>query len=72
MITLSSTEWNPIELQLWEENPASVMMIRSAMRRELGFTVRRQSDYTNGYCKITVYLDFYDADKETFFRLKYL
>jgi hypothetical protein len=49
-----------------------MVMIREKMKAELGFTVRRQSDYTNGYRRETVYLDFYNEAKETMFRLKYL
>jgi hypothetical protein len=49
-----------------------MVMIREKMKAELGFTVRRQSDYTNGYGRETVYLDFYNEAKETMFRLKYL
>jgi len=41
------------------------MLIREAMRRELGFTIRADTFRT------LVYLDFYDDAKQTWFMLKY-
>lgn len=72
MVVLKSSEWDPIRQSIQEIYGDSMVMIREKMKAELGFTVRRQSDYTNGYRRETVYLDFYNEAKETMFRLKYL
>jgi len=73
MITLKQSEWNRLKSQLELDWPRSVMLIRSKMRDELGFTVREHKWYAeqHGYMK-QICLDFYDESKETWFRLKYL
>lgn len=75
MITLTDREWRSIKRQLkvdWAHKP-SVFLMRSVMKRELGFTDREHKVWTEqqGYVE-TVYLDFYDEPSETMFRLKYL
>lgn len=78
MIKLTLTEWNAIRARLVQEYPPSVIIIRKVMKRELGFTVRRhttwleQSGHEGFYPKDDIYLDFYNDNQETFFRLKYL
>ena len=45
------------------------------MKRELGFTVRKRDVWLGSgliYTTTTVYLDFFDDAKETWFALKYL
>ena len=71
MLTLTPKEWSEIRKRLKEDYAwkPSVFMIRETMRRELGFTPRYHLEL--GY-KETIYLDFYDDAKETWFRLKYL
>ena len=78
-IKISYEEWKNLETALEEEykHKPSVLLIRTVMRRELGFTTREQWDwYTdnrgNPGIKHFMCLDFYDDVKETFFRLKYL
>lgn len=79
MITLTEDEWTQIRKRLKEDYKwkPSVLLIRAAMRRELGFTTRLHEhwvddgDIGSGY-RITMYLDFYDDAAETFFRMKYL
>ncbi len=76
MITLEWTKWTSIEARLrieWAHKP-SVFLMRSVMKRELGFTVRKDTEYNNSTYKMitTVYLDFFDAPSETMFRLRYL
>ena len=75
MITLKEREWKKILEQLkedWSHKP-SVFLLRSVMRRELGFTDRRHEVWSpqHGY-DVLVYLDFFDDACETMFRLKYL
>ena len=81
MIELTPTQWSSIRTQLCRDYPLSVMLIRSTMQRELGFVPRfhqhwvdpdTDDDEFHGRYQDTVYLDFYDDAKETFFRLKYL
>lgn len=76
MIILECTKWASVELRLREEwaHKPSVFLMRSVMRRELGFTVRKDTDYNKDTYKMvtTVYLDFVDAPSETMFRLRYL
>jgi hypothetical protein len=75
MIALTAKEWKPIRVRLKEEYAwkPSVLMIRDVMKRELGFTTRYHKEYREqtGYTEM-IHLDFYDEQKETFFRLKYL
>ena len=76
MITLRENEWLEIKTKLqteWAHKP-SVFMIRSVMKRELGFTVRTDTNYNESTYKMitTVYLDFFDEPSETMFRLRYL
>ena len=78
-IKLAFDEWRKLKSRLEEEyqHKPSVLLIRTVMRRELGFTTREQWDFgsdwrnapTIGHCMC---LDFFDDELETFFRLKYL
>ena len=75
-IKLTSKEWATLRKRLKEEFnwKPSVFMIRTTMRRELGFTTRRHRYYDiDNYCWTEeICLDFFDDAKETWFRLKYL
>jgi hypothetical protein len=76
MIILEWNKWGLIQARLeteWAHKP-SIFLMRSVMRRELGFTVRKDTDYNKSTHKMvtTVYLDFFDAPCETMFRLRYL
>ena len=78
---LSLGQWNRLHYRLSRDYPASHLLIRSTMRRELGFTVRRHSAWqptelvtgsgARGYYHDCIYLDWYDEVKRTFFMLKY-
>lgn len=83
-VILSEKEWARIHQLLAEKyrDKPSVMIIKTVMRRELGFTVRRHREWvefsknepwasTSGYVW-TIRLDFYDDELETLFRLTYL
>jgi hypothetical protein len=68
-------EWNTIQDQLLDDWPRSHIILRSVMKRELGFTVRKRDVWQGSgliYTTTTVYLDFFDDAKETWFALKYL
>jgi hypothetical protein len=80
-LTLTEKQWSEVHSKLYQEyhSRPSVLIIRSVMRRELGFTVRRHSRWIEdtdqrhfGYYRDEIVLDFYDEAKSTFFRLKYL
>jgi len=71
IIKLSYDNWTHIKNKITHDPcfMPSWFLIRSTMRRELGFTIRTNSTQ---YFHDTVYLDFYDDGMETMFRLKYL
>lgn len=84
-IKLTEKEWKVLRRRLAEEYKwkPSVLIIRDVMRRELGFTTRYHREWVpdpgsagayDGYGQYVefIYLDFFDDEKETFFRLKYL
>ena len=84
-IRLTTGQWADIRQRIREEYPTqdSVLIIRSVMQRELGFTTRLHREWLvennsggeyDGYgdYQESIYLDFVDDNKETFFRLKYL
>jgi hypothetical protein len=83
-IVLTEKEWNRIHRQLaakYHDKP-SVLLIKTVMRRELGFTVRRHKEWvkdsaediwnSQGMYEWTIRLDFYNDELETLFRLTYL
>lgn len=84
VIKLTAKEWKPIlsAIKLEYQTQPAVWMIRTAMRRELGFTTRyhrywKPTEGTaiyDGYGDYIeeIHLDFYDESAETMFRLKYL
>jgi hypothetical protein len=86
MIQLDEEQWLIIYNRIAQEYPASVLLISSARKKELGFTVRKHREWVSrnrgdiwgtpesrtGYTKEWVCLDFYDDVKETWFRLKFL
>ena len=83
-IRLTTSQWHQIRQLIRQEYPTqgSVLIIRSVMQRELGFTTRLHREWIaedgagqyDGYGNYqeSIYLDFVDDAKETFFRLKYL
>lgn len=69
-------EWEQLKLKLVKENELkpSIFMIREVMKRELGFTTRMHRQWDPGMVNYQehILLDFWNDEKETFFRLKYL
>ena len=75
-IALTESEWFAVSDKLtarYADSP-STLLIQDKMKRELGFTVRRHTGWTPELVShITiVYLDFYNNEAETMFRLTYL
>jgi hypothetical protein len=74
-IELSTKQWDLLLERLRSEYPPSVFMIRTKMKEVLGFTTRdrRTDDYiTSGaWPTYSIFLDFFDESKRTFFLLKY-
>jgi hypothetical protein len=75
MITLKKKEWHLIKKQIQQDfqDTPSVWLLRSTMKKVLGFTIREGTSWNvkHGY-RNRVYLDFFDEAKETYFILKYL
>jgi hypothetical protein len=74
-IHLSTDEWNKIRRRIKKEyqiEKPSILLIKSVLKRELGFSVRLHSEWVNDNRRESIYLDFYDDALETMFRLKYL
>lgn len=85
MLILKPDQWQEIRLRLMEEYPPSVMLIRSRMREELGFTVREHQRWVSvkpgegiltnsnqGYLRLEIHLDFYNDAMQSWFQLKYM
>ena len=76
-IQFTMEEWVQLKLKMTKDQElekASVFMIREVMKRELGFTTRMHRQWDPGMVNYQEYvlLDFWNDEKETFFRLKYL
>lgn len=76
MLILEPAQWEAIQIRLREEYPPSTMLIRSRMREELGFTVRRHKKWIpkmdHGYYQTQICLDFYNDSMQSWFQLKYM
>lgn len=86
MIQLTMKQWDRLHARLSEEyrDRPSVLIMRSVMKRELGFTVRKHHAWLpadpradnpagyRGHYRDQIFLDFYDDALETWFRLKYV
>ena len=75
-IQFTTEEWVQLKLKMTKDHELkpSVFMIREVMKRELGFTTRMHRQWDPGMVNFQEYvlLDFWNDEKETFFRLKYL
>lgn len=71
-IKLSIDNWSKLRQRLKEEYAwkPSMFMIRSTMLRELGFAPRYHIEWDKDHGEV-IFLDFYDDQLETLFRLKY-
>lgn len=73
MIQLTEPQWQQVLGRLRQDHPASWTLIRSRMRRELGFTVRHHDHWNSERQRVEqqIFLDFFDDRQETWFRIKY-
>ncbi len=70
-IILTEHQWCKLRVHLSTEYPASVMAIRSKMKKVLGFTVREHTQIVESHYSSEIHLDFYNEAKRTMFLLKY-
>ena len=72
-IKLSQASWLNIYNDIAQNYPHSVLIIRTKMRRVLGFTARTHSEWSAwaGMRIEQIHLDFFDERKYTMFILKY-
>ena len=75
-LVITLNEWHKIVQQIAKHHPKSVWMVRSKMRKVLGFTTREHTewvedgDISSGFKK-RIHLDFYNEQQRTMFLLKY-
>ena len=73
---LSQEEWDKIREQIRTEFGPSMIMLRSRMRDELGFTPRDHRVFvpklSGGYWDTVVHIDFYTESARTWFLLKFV
>ena len=84
-VTYTKQEWDVIWERIKNDYPKSVWLVRSNMRKKLGFTPREHQEWLgywddaspedrragrHGY-KTTIHLDFYDERYRSLFLLKY-
>ena len=72
---LSEDQWDDIHDKLTHryQNRPSVLLIRTTMKEELGFTVRRHQKWSDQFGpKDVILVDFYSAEAATMFRMTYL
>lgn len=83
-IKLTEKSWHNLLTAIQRDYPKSVWLSRDKMRRVLGFVPREHVEWiekswedilskgwTRKIRETTIYLDFYDEGKKTFFLLKY-
>jgi len=74
-IALSDAEWLAVYNRLAQRyrHRPSVLLLRSKMKEELGFTVRRHRTWAEQVgSQETIFLDFYSEEAATMFRMTYL
>ncbi len=84
-LKITLNDWQKILIEIAKHHPRSVWMIRTNMRKVLGFTPREHEEWLGNYDEVneqnrlssqygykrTIHLDFYDESKRTMFLLKY-
>ena len=71
MIQLTEPQWDQLLARLRQDYTPSWTLIRTTMRRELGFTTRQHHHWNGRYYQDLICLDFFDDRQETWFRLRY-
>lgn len=71
-LRLTLNEWQKINIEIAKHYPRSVWMVRTKMRKVLGFMPREHREWNEerGY-RTMMHLDFYDENQRTMFLLKY-
>ena len=69
-LKLTSQQWSKLQQQLLLDYNKSVIIISWKTKEVLGFTVRKEQNPTWDVFP-TIYLDFFDEKKRSFFLLKY-
>ena len=69
-LKLKSNQWIKLREQLLLDYPKSVIIVSYKTKEVLGFTVRTEQNPTWDVFP-TIYLDFFDEKKRSFFLLKY-
>jgi len=72
-VKLSQANWLKIYNDIAKHHPPSVLLVRSKMRKVLGFTSRTHSEWDMGVINRIeqIHLDFFSENKYTMFLLKY-
>ena len=84
-LTYAPNEWEKILDKIKKDQPPSVWLIRSNMRKKMGFTVREHQEWLGYYDDATaeqrkaklhgyrtmIHLDFYDERYRSLFLLRY-
>jgi hypothetical protein len=73
-IELSQRQWNSLLVQLKNDYPVSVLLLREKAKAKLGFVPREYKDWDDTlgkWRKNCIMLDFYSEKKRTFFIMKY-
>jgi hypothetical protein len=72
-IKLNRHKWDQLRHRIEQDYGKSTATISFVTRRDLGFTPRRYEYYDKNQhqLKLEIHLDFFDAELETLFRLKY-
>jgi hypothetical protein len=78
MIKLTPSQWATIRADLETKWPRSVFLIRTTMKRELGFTFRKHTENLyridgspTEFRRDTICLDFFNEAAESWFHLTY-
>jgi len=73
---LTHGEWERIREQIRAEHGQSMIMLRSKMRDELGFTPREHlmwlKKMDGGHYSTVIHIDFYSEQARTYFLMKYI
>jgi len=72
-VKLSQASWLKVYNDIARTHPPSVLLVRSKMRKVLGFTSRTHSEWDAGVVNRIeqIHLDFFSETKYTMFILKY-
>ena len=72
-VKLSQASWLKVYNDIARTHPPSVLLVRSKMRKVLGFTSRTHSEWDAGVVNRIeqIHLDFFSENKYTMFILKY-